>query len=125
MRVTSRPFVWAMLLLLASAAGIALFARYSPVRQRRPPSPGRAGEPGTAPPETEKVAAPKGPKVWLVAIGIDQSLDPAIPPCRGASRDARAVARWFSETAGWGSGNVLLLDGLGQEKPPEGTGHVD
>ena len=60
-------------------------------------------------------AAP--PKVWAIAIGIDDYDDKLIPGCHGAARDARAVAAWFERTAGWGERNVLRMDELGRKAP--------
>ena len=34
---------------------------------------------------------------------------PRSPDCPGAIRDARSLAAWFAEGAGWGSSNVLVL----------------
>src|SRR5512135_3606099 len=62
-------------------------------------------------------AESNGPRVWVVAIGIDQYGDDAISSCHGAAHDARAVGEWFATTAGWGVRNVLRLDDLGQPKP--------
>src|SRR5512135_1205739 len=62
-------------------------------------------------------AESNGPRVWVVAIGIDQYGDEAIPSCHGAAHDAQAVGEWFATTAGWGARNVLRLDDLGQPKP--------
>ncbi|MBX6314315.1 MAG: caspase family protein, partial [Isosphaeraceae bacterium] len=55
------------------------------------------------------IAAERAPAVWGIIIGIDQYQDEAIPACHGAVADARAVARWLAETAGWGEDHVLLL----------------
>lgn len=78
-----------------------------------------AAPPGAAPaapapaPARPPEPAPREAAVWAVVIGIDAYRDARIPPCHGASGDARAVARWLSETAGWGRSHVLLLDDAG------------
>ena len=61
------------------------------------------------------------PQVWAVIVGIDLHEDPAIPRCRGAKRDGGALARWFTETAQWGSAHVLLMNDNGPagHGPPE------
>ncbi len=61
----------------------------------------------TEPPEAR-------PKVWAVVVGIDRYEDSLIPPCSGSVRDARAIAEWFSVTAGWGERQVLRMDDLGR-----------
>jgi WD40 repeat protein/uncharacterized caspase-like protein len=66
-----------------------------------------------SPPQVPVKAADSGPGVWGVLIGIDHYRDPAIPACRGAVRDARVVAGWLADTAGWGTDHVLLIDDLG------------
>ena len=60
---------------------------------------------------------PSRPKVWAIAIGIDRHEDASIPDCKGAVRDARAVADWFAREAGWGEKNVLRMDNLGRKEP--------
>ena len=57
------------------------------------------------------------PKVWAIAVGIDRYEDTLIPPCKGAVRDARAVADWFVRQAGWGEKNVLRMDNNGRKRP--------
>ena len=57
------------------------------------------------------------PKVWAIAVGIDRYEDALLPGCKGAVRDARAVADWFARQAGWGEKNVLRMDNLGLKKP--------
>jgi WD40 repeat protein/uncharacterized caspase-like protein len=57
------------------------------------------------------------PKVWAVVVGIDRYDDLLIPPCKGAARDAGAVAEWFVRTAGWDRRNILQLNNFGQKTP--------
>ena len=96
-------------LALAVAAGGA-FA----LRARRPPAP----KPGLArdpkPPQPPRIAPERlGPVVRAIVVGIDSYQDPAIPPCRGAVADARAIASWLTGPAGWPSTEVLVLDDRG------------
>ena len=68
---------------------------------------------------------PRPTQVWVVAIGIDNYRDDAIPDCQGAVRDAEAVGRWFARTAGWEARNVLFMDDRGQPRHGTPTEHVD
>jgi len=77
----------------------------------------RAPEHPTTKPAPPESARPTTPRLWVVAIGIDQYRDNAIASCRGAVRAANAVAQWVTETAGWGEEHVLLMDERGQETP--------
>ena len=58
-------------------------------------------------------AAPEEPQrrqVWAVLVGIERCEDEVnFPRCRGAARDAVAMARWMIEEAGWGTDHVRLL----------------
>ncbi len=55
-----------------------------------------------------KAASP--PRVWAVLIGIERYEDEArFPRCRGAARDAIAMARWMIEEAGWTPDHIHLL----------------
>src|SRR4051812_23704124 len=55
--------------------------------------------------------APKrAPKVWAVVVGIDTYSDPAIPACKGAESDARAIRSWLVDRAGWDGSQVLLME---------------
>ena len=50
------------------------------------------------------------PRVWAVLVGIERYEDEArFPRCRGAARDAIAMARWLIEEAGWTPDHVRLL----------------
>jgi WD40 repeat protein/uncharacterized caspase-like protein len=123
MKLSTPPIRWFSIALLAlTAAALALVVgldlrrltrRPLPDPPRAGPSPdSRAGEPSPSP----HADPPQSPQVWVIAIGIDQYQDDAIPPSRGA-RDARAVAQWFAKTAGWNRDNVLLLDDSGDVDP--------
>jgi WD40 repeat protein len=108
------PLVFVLVLLMAGGVVGGLARKWS--RIAKPPAQGTAFAGSGA--QIQKTAAEsRGPQVWVVAIGIDQYGDDAIPSCHGASRDARAVGEWFAKTAGWGVRNVLRLDDLGQPEP--------
>ena len=53
------------------------------------------------------------PEVWTIVIGIDDYEDRAIPDCTGAVLDARAIGRFFRESAGWGGDHVLFMSDSG------------
>src|SRR5262249_52433840 len=91
-----------------------------PVRPDHSKAP--VAEVADGPPAPEPKPDRGTPQVWVVAIGIDQYTDDAIPPCHGAVHDARAVAHWFERTAGWGGRNVLVLDDEGQPQPGSDSG---
>jgi WD40 repeat protein/uncharacterized caspase-like protein len=90
-------------------------------RRVGPRPPGTESPPGRTPVAAPAAAAPRPPQVVVVAIGIDQYRDRSIPTCHGAARDARAVWQWFTKTAGWDRGNVLLMDDLGEPAPRAGV----
>ena len=90
------------------AAGVGGFAM-----SRRRPSPAPHLSGGHRPPSRPE-AGPREPRVWAIAIGIDRYQSDAIPPCRGAARDARAVGRWLARTAGWEPQGILTMDDLGR-----------
>lgn len=74
-----------------------------------------------------QASAKAGPATWAIVVGIDQYQEEAIPDCHGAAADARAVASWFETAAGWGAGNVLLMDDRGEPAPgpdPGWTGRL-
>lgn len=117
-RGSSAPVLLLSLLLLVGV-GIAGFASFRYFRTITPP-PTSPSEDGTAPvprPVKSPEPAPRTPQVWVVAIGIDQYRDDAISSCHGASHDARAIAHWFGETAGWGPSHVLVMDSQGADDP--------
>ena len=91
-----------------TVAGLLLLgplARPRPAPKPRPPA-AKAAEPARG-----------GPSTWAIVVGIDQYQDESIAPCHGAVADARAIASWFAEDAGWGAGNVLVLDDHGEAEP--------
>ncbi len=90
---------------------------------RRPHPPGPPPRPERAPVRLAPVEAT--PQVWVIAIGIDQYKDAAIPSCHGATRDARAVGKWFARTGGWNARNVLLMDDMGQPTPDAASGPLE
>ncbi len=124
MKLSTPPFRWFSIALLAlGALALALVAGSIFWRSAQPPLPEpprvelspvpRPGEKSLPPPAEQ----PRSPQVWVIAIGIDQYQDDAIPPCRGAVLDARTVGQWFEKTAGWKRGHVLYLDDLGDVDP--------
>jgi len=123
MKLSTPPFRWfsiALLALTATACALIAGLTFWPVARRPLPEPPRAApSPDSragAPSPSPHADPPRSPQVWVIAIGIDQYQDDAIPPSRGA-RDARAVAQWFAKTAGWNRDNVLLLDDNGDVDP--------
>ncbi|MDB5351609.1 MAG: repeat-containing protein [Planctomycetota bacterium] len=52
----------------------------------------------------------RAPKVWAIVVGIDTYEDAAIPECKGAAADARAIRTWLVENAGWEPTQVVLMD---------------
>lgn len=57
-------------------------------------------------------------QLWVVTIGIDEYAT-GIPDCRGAVRDARRVAAWFRDEAGWPDANLLRLEDDGVDAPED------
>ena len=103
----ARRLPWPLLLLVPAAIAAAVFAwSRKPETTARPESPAPPG-----PMRAESTDEPKAraTEVWAIVIGVDQYRDEAIPPCRGAVRDAGAVAHWLEESAGWGGDHVLLI----------------
>lgn len=124
MRLASHSMVRTLILATAAAAALGLVARLA-LRGSgtpRPVVPQPETEIGARPAPAPKPSGPRTRQVWVVAIGIDGYRDQAIPPCRGAVFAARAVARWFVETAGWGPRNVLIMDELGAADPAADPG---
>ena len=108
----SRPRrIGVVVLFLATVAAGAVLWR----SVQHTPKPGPAETPSVKelPGPGAAAQAIREPAVWAVVVGIDAYRDGRIPPCHGASGDARAVARWLGETAGWGSSHVLVLDDAG------------
>src|SRR4051794_10002207 len=66
-----------------------------------------------------RVEPARAPEVWAVVVGIERYDDPEVPACHGTARDARAIAGWVAETAGWGHSHVLLMDDRGAARPPD------
>ncbi|AGA30374.1 WD40 repeat-containing protein [Singulisphaera acidiphila DSM 18658] len=122
MKSTPRSPVRALVISIAAlgVAGIAIVAGRNSFKPgpTPPPASGERIPVVSAPKEEEK--RPGTPQVWVVAIGIDQYRDNAIPSCHGAARAARAVASWFGETAGWNADNVLVMDERGAAEPAKG-----
>jgi WD40 repeat protein len=66
--------------------------------------------------ELQPRSAVRNPQVWAILIGIDRYEDPAVPGCKSATADARAVARWLTTTGGWSPRNVLVMDDGSQRR---------
>ena len=113
----STPLALVLGLLIAGGGGLACNRGAKDTTQAPPPA-NSASPPKLAGAE----ARANGPQVWMIAIGIDQYNDDAIPDGHGATHDARALGSWFAKTAGWGERNLLRLDELGAPKPGAGAG---
>ncbi len=108
----SRVAILSMLtVVIGAVAGLLLLGPLA--RQRQEPK----ANPSISKSATSPRPAREGPAVWAIVVGIDRYQDESIPVCHGAVADARAVASWFEEAAGWGVGNVLLMDDLGASAP--------
>lgn len=122
-RAASTPIGWLALVGVVVAAGGFLLARSrsqpnaeAPVGNTIPLASDEPTPKSTPPDERRSqpiTTEPREPSVWAVVIGIEQYRDVRIPPCHGASGDARAVAAWLTETAGWDRSHILLMDDSG------------
>ncbi|HEU5118349.1 MAG TPA: hypothetical protein VFT74_17155, partial [Isosphaeraceae bacterium] len=65
-----------------------------------------------------QVKTGRTPEAWALVAGVDLYEEGSgIPNCPGALGDAREVARWFQETAGWGNSHLIKLDRAGDTRP--------
>ncbi len=111
---------WTVPIVLAvAAAGVAGFTMSR--RGLSPPT----HSPVTTNLPSQPETGPRTPRVWAIAIGIDRYQSDAIPACRGAARDARAVGRWIARTAGWEPQGVLTMDELGRPDHGEASEPID
>jgi hypothetical protein len=64
------------------------------------------------------------PKLWTVVVTVGQ-YSPPLPARPGLIPEGRRLARWAAETAGWGRGNVLELNDLGDPFPTRGEARTN
>ncbi|WP_406700920.1 caspase family protein [Singulisphaera sp. Ch08] len=129
MKSTPRSPARALVISIAalSVAGIAIVAGRHAIKKPTPvpietaeKAPARSLLPQKPKPQPEQKGELRAPQAWVVAIGIDQYQDNTIPSCHGAARAARAVAKWFGDTANWSSDHVLVMDERGTAEPTKG-----
>jgi WD40 repeat protein/uncharacterized caspase-like protein len=103
----------------AAMVGISALRAY---RANGPTAPAAASLAKTPMIEHEAAAEPS---VWAIVVGIDQYQDQRIPIGHGAAGDAKEIAHWFAETAGWGKRHVLLMNDLGAAAPENDDAAVE
>ncbi len=57
------------------------------------------------------------PQFWVIAVGIDDYQNRAIPQSTGSVRQAQTLLRWLRNSGGWDRSHLLELADLGSAQP--------